>query len=209
MDSPFDLILGPYLDSLPAAFKKQYLLSSDSGCVVIFDGISDCIWHRPNWLWPLFWILACFDILFPETGANIPATMKITGGRNRFGQPYQNWDRIFSFSTPRYFNAVMAYDAQRQCVVEHFTSMNFLTMVWEISFRTPDRLKIVTRTCRLNLGPLQIPLYCLFHPHVRVTETALDEDTIHVELIMSHLLLGDIFGYSGNYKVKVLDATEI
>jgi hypothetical protein len=209
MDSPFDLALGPYRDTLPAAFKKQYLISVDSGCIAVFDGISDRIWHRPRWLWPLFWVLAHFNILFPETGTNIPATMKITGGRDRFGQPYHNWDRIFSFARPRYFNAVMAYDIRRQCVVEHFTSMNLLSMTWEISFYAPARLEIITSTCRLNLGALQIPLHRLFHPHVRVVESALDEDNIRVELVMSHPLLGDIFGYSGNYTVKILDATEI
>lgn len=206
MDSPFETILAPHRDILPPALKAQYLTPVDAGRTVHFNGTSDRVWHRPRWLWPFFWALAWFDVIFPETGVNIPATMELTSARDRYGLPYQRWNRVFAFARPRRFNAVMAWDVQRRCVAEHFTSMQLLSMVWEISFHAPARLEIVTSTCHINLGPLQIPLQRFFHPHVRVVETALDDETIHVDLTMSHPFLGDIFGYSGTYKVEVASA---
>lgn len=202
MNSPFESVFAQ--DNLPPAFQRQYLLSVDSDQMAFFDGNSDRVWHRPAWLWPFFWFLSLFNIIFPETGTNIPATMRLTGRRDAQGQPYHNWDRTFRFAIPRYFKAVMAYDQKRQCVVEHFTPMHLLSMVWDLRFTAPAHLEIITRTCTLNLGKLQIPLPRLLHPHVHVIEDALDDDTIQMSLTMSHPLLGDIFGYEGTYKVKLM-----
>lgn len=201
MNSPFETVFATEI--LPPAFQKQYLISVDSGQVAHFDGISQRVWHRPFWLWPFFWLLAHFDILFPETGTDIPATMKLTGARDAKGQPYHRWDRTFFFATPRYFKAIMAYDNQQKCVVEHFTPLNLLSMVWQFSFTAPTHLEIITSTCRLNLGAWQIRLPRLFHPHVHVIEDALDENTIQMSLTMSHPLFGDIFGYAGTYKITI------
>lgn len=206
MNSPFETVFAQ--DSLPAAFQKQYLISVDSGQMAFFDGISTRVWHRPFWLRPFFWVLSFFDILFPETGTDIPATMRLTGRRDAQGQPYHNWDRTFSFAKPRYFKAVMAYDSNWNCVVEHFTPLHILSMAWDINFTAPAHLEIITRTCRLNLGKLQIPLPHLLHPHVRVSEDALDDETIQMSLTMSHPFFGDIFGYEGIYTVKTMREDE-
>jgi hypothetical protein len=204
MNSPFETVFAG--TSLPPAFEKQYMISVDSGQMALFDGVSARVWHRPFWLWPIFWAMSPFDILFPETGTDIPATMKLTGGRDAQGQPYHNWDRTFFFAKPRYFKAVMAYDLEQQCVIEHFTPMHLLNMVWEISFTAPAHLEIVTRACRIKLGKLQITLPSLLHPHVHVIEDAISDDTIQMSLVMSHPFLGDIFGYAGTYHVAVAES---
>ncbi|NIU25893.1 DUF4166 domain-containing protein, partial [candidate division KSB1 bacterium] len=76
------------------------------------------IWHRPEWLKPFFWILSWFDMLFPETGKDIPASMAIRGGYNQRQEPYHLWYRTFFFPKPRYFNAVMAFNPTADRVVE-------------------------------------------------------------------------------------------
>ena len=204
MNSPFENIFPQ--TGFPPAFRMQYLLPVDAGQVVLFNGISDRVWHRPRWLWPFFWALSHFNILFPETGTNIPATMTLTGGRDAKGAPYQRWDRVFSFARPRYFNAVMAYDAQRQRVIEFFTPTNLLSMTWEISFHAPTRIEIITSTCQLHFGARQIRLPRLLHPHVHVIENALDDQTIQMSLTMSHPFLGEMFGYEGTYTVTIKDS---
>ena len=62
------------------------------------------IWHRHAWLQPLFSLLARFDILFPESGCDVPASMtvaKVDEGAT--------WRRTFAFVKSRRFEATMRY----------------------------------------------------------------------------------------------------
>lgn len=163
----------------------------------------DRIWHRPAWLWPFFWLLIWADLLFPETGTAIPATMVLTG----HGAPdanYQSWERTFLFATPRRFNAVMAYDAAQGRVVEQLGPGHMLHMAWDVRFIPPATIEIVTCGCVLHVGRWRLALPSFLYPTVRAVETALPDcdDRIHIDLLMTHAWLGDIFGYDGTFVLR-------
>jgi hypothetical protein len=63
------------------------------------------IWRRHAWLRPLFMMLAWADILFPETGRDVPASMTIEPD----GHGGDVWQRTFAFARERRFNATMVY----------------------------------------------------------------------------------------------------
>src|SRR5215211_1083584 len=83
--SPFEHIFAAYFEPLPAVLRDHYLISADTPYRVVLEGTMDRIWHRPAWLWPVFWLLIWIDLLFPETGTQIPATMTVTGRRTSNG----------------------------------------------------------------------------------------------------------------------------
>lgn len=191
---------------LPTAFQHQFLASVDEPSDTVLEGYMDRVWHRPRWLWPLLWLAARFDLLFPEVGSHVPATMLIRGERDREQRPCQHWLRTFAFPTPRHFNAIMAYDEELGRVVEFMGPGHALRIQWEVQFKPPATMHIASRACHLVLGGRAIPLATWQHPSVEAVETAdLErEDTIHINLSVSHPWLGAIFGYEGTFRLQRL-----
>jgi uncharacterized protein DUF4166 len=202
--SPFGALFAAYVEPLPAVLRDHYLVSADTSYRVVLEGTMDRIWHRPAWLWPFFWLLIWMDLLFPETGTQIPATMTVTGGRAANGHDYQTWDRTFKFASHRHFNAIMVYDSEQNCVVERLGPGHRLQMAWAIHFLAPASIEIVTTNCTLRLGRWRVQLPHVLYPSVRAVETALldQPDTIHIDLAMTHVWLGPIFGYDGTFILR-------
>lgn len=162
----------------------------------------DRIWHRPAWLWPIFWLLTRPSILFPEVGIDVPATMLIVAGRDRRGQPCQRWDRTFAFRTPRRFDAVMGFDPERGQVVELFGRRELLEITWDVHFHPPDTMEIATRRVALRLGRHRLPIPRPLCVAVRAEERAVRDDLITIDLKLSVPLLGTIFGYEGSFRLR-------
>ncbi|MBL8046414.1 MAG: DUF4166 domain-containing protein [Anaerolineales bacterium] len=201
MNSPFEKPLGQC--ALPPAFRAQFLFSADAPESLTLTGEMQRVWHRPVWLWPLFWFLSLFNILFPEQGQAVPAEMRIVGQRNRQQQPIHYWLRNFDFpNVRRYFNAAMIYDDGLQAVTEKLGPAGWLQMVWNVEFLMPNQIHISTRACFLALGPFKVRLASILYPSVQALETALGENVIHVNVEVSHAWFGAIFGYSGEFQLS-------
>ncbi len=203
-DTPFGSIFAAYHNDLPTLFKDQFLMPADAPFYILLNGQMDKVWHRPGWLKPFFWVLSWFDMLFPETGNDIPASMTIRGGYNRRQEPYHLWHRTFFFPKPRHFNAVMAFNSTADRVVELLGPHRLLEMQWDIQFKPPITIKIVTSTCNIRVGNRRVSLPSFAYPTVRAVETIADkkQKKINVKLIVTHDWFGDVFGYNGTFKIR-------
>src|SRR5690349_3867607 len=101
--SPFGPVLGRYRDRLLRPLADQFL-GADRRHRVRLVGTMHQIWRRHGWLRPLFTMLAWADVLFPETGRNVPVSLTI----ERDGHRGDVWQRTFAFARERRFNATMA-----------------------------------------------------------------------------------------------------
>ena len=205
--SPFSPVLADLAASLPPAFREQFLLAPEHQHAVLFEGRMDRVWRRPAWLWPVFWLLARSNILFPETGTDVPATMTITAGRDESRHPYQRWSRTFAFTPPRHFDATMGYDLERGQVVEWFGRAGRLEVAWDVRFLPPDTIEIATRGATARLGRCRLPLPRPLCIAVQVVERAARDrdDAITIDLRFSVPLLGAVFGYSGDFQLRRVD----
>jgi hypothetical protein len=204
MQSPFSQILEPYAGQLPAPLYEQYLCSADSSQEIVLGGKMRRIWHRPRWLWPAFWLLAQGDILFPETGENVPTILVIRPGRDQEGHPVQTWERTFHFSRQkrRRYTSTMIADASAKRVVELQGPKNTFEEVAEITFSPPDRLEFLTVQSTVQLGPLRLRLPHKLWITAHVVQRVLDSTsgTSHVSLTVTHGLFGPVFGYDGEFR---------
>jgi len=202
--SPFSDVLSAHIPVLPAVLRDHYLVAPDMPYRIVLDGTMNRIWHRPTWLRPFFWLLTWADVLFPETGTNIPATMAVTGRCSSTGQGYQTWERTFTFRKQRRFNAEMVYDADRECVVERLGPAHLLEMAWDVRFVPSASIEIVTTGCAIQLGQWSIALPRLLYPSVRAVETAVSDhvNTIHIDLEIVHPWIGPVFGYDGTFTLR-------
>ena len=200
--SPFEFVLGQI--DLPRQFREQYLLTRGSGNRVILEGKMHRVWRRGRWLWPLFWLAARFEMLFPETGRDVPTLVEITSGNWR-GEPLQTWRRTFRFPNEhRRFTSRMAYDERIGRIVELVGPGAVLGVVWEIRFEAPRTLRLGADEWVLRLGPRRLRLPAWLMGTGRAVETADDsaDDVIHIDLTLAHPLLGDVFGYEGTFRVR-------
>lgn len=202
--SPFSPDLEPYLDTLPPVLAAQYLASPQTPYRVVLEGRMEKVWHHPRWLKPFFYPLAWAEILFPETGQDIPARMIVTGLRDENGYAAQTWYRTFAFPRERRFNALMAYDPVHECVVERLGPFHLLWMAWAIHFHPPDTVEIKTTRCSLHIGRLRVQLPSLLYPQVQAVERAVSgrDDQIEITLSVSHPWLGTLFGYNGTFTLR-------
>lgn len=200
LNSPFEHVLDKL--SIPPIFQEQFLFSADAPYAILLEGKMNRVWHRPIWLWPVLRFLAWFNILFPETGAGIKAFMQIIGGRDQWGTPFHKWNRTFAFpNIDRFFNAVMIYNTKLQAIAEKMGPAGLIQMLWCVEFFPPSQIKISTTQCYLSIGRLQVCLPTFLYPMVCAVESDIGNDTLHIDLMVSHPWLGEIFGYDGEFKV--------
>jgi hypothetical protein len=195
--SPFAPVLAERADELPPVFRDQFLTRLEPGSRLVLDGTMDRVWRRRRWLRPLFSLLARADLLFPETGRDVPARLVIdsTSGTSH------RWRRTFDFVRTRRFDATMTYDPVLRRVVE---SLGRVEIAWRVEFQPPARIEIVTGRARLRLAGFALTLPGWLTPAVHAIEDAdpARTDALHVELSLGHPWLGPVFGYGGDFRLR-------
>ena len=204
--SPFSAVFGGDIEALPQAFRDQYLTSADAPYDVVLAGRMDRVWHRPGWLWPVFWLLARADILFPETGEMIPTSLRIAAGRDASGAPIQTWDRRFRFRSGRQrrFRSTMSVDLASGLIAEREGPWNAIEELTDVVFVPPATIEFASRRSALVVGGrrLRLPRRLWVTARVRQWVTDPSSGTSRIELVVRHGLLGPIFGYEGTFRTR-------
>ena len=189
---------------LPEAFRQQFLGTPDDDRETFLSGTMDTIWRRHAWLWPMFSMLARADILFPETGRDIPAEMIVRNYRTEDGRPWQSWERTFDFGhVRRRFDACVTFDPRRGQTIEHTGPGGRLEAPWRMELEG-GRMMIDALAIFLRIGRLRLRLPRLLSAGVRAIQTtdAATPDQIHIDLSLHNPLLGAVFGYEGTFRVE-------
>ncbi len=192
--SPFAPIFAPHADAIPQAFRDQFLLAPEDPYGVTLEGRMN-VWHRPRWLAPLFWLLNKLRLFVAQTGRDVRTTVVITATRDAAGAP------------PARFNTATVYDAQRDQLVDLTGPGDRLHMASRAQFEPPATLRTTSDAFALQFGArvvwLPRAIGRLLFGDARFVQRADDGDPqiVHVELVMTHPLLGPLFGYNGTFRV--------
>ncbi len=203
VQSPFFPVLGEIAERMPGVLRDQYLVRPEDNYRVVLEGSMDRIWHRPFWLWPFFRLLAAFNILFPDQGRDIAVLMVVEGQHDKQGNGIQTWYRTFGFRKSRKFDATMGFDFRLARVIEWIGPGRILKVIWNVTFEPSATIHIVTEGIQIGVGKWRLLLPHWAAVEVRASETVLTDrsDTIEVYLVVRHLWLGEIFGYTGRFQV--------
>ncbi len=206
MSSPLEPIFGRA--QAPAAFKAQFLHSVDDPSRIVLEGTLHHVWHRPRWLRPLFQVLGRLHILVPDTGTEIPTTLEVVAKRLPDGRAIHVWWRTMHFPKVRHFPTTIVHDARRDRLIDLVGPGNAINMVWRAKFSPPNTFTLDTDACGIDLLGRVRWLPPWFWPWVlgtvRFVQRAdnLDIKRVEIELVISHPLLGDVFGYDGTFWVR-------
>jgi hypothetical protein len=211
--SPLEPIFAPHAEPIPLAFREQFLHSAAYPYGMRLEGKMHEIWHRPRVLQPLFWLLGKLGILVPQAGKNIPTSLTVIPGRDAQGYPYHLWQRTLQFEKSVDFNTTIIYDPQLKMVVDLVGPKDILYMVWKAEFKPPRTFTLDTAACAFRIGGrlFWMPrwmwrwLLGVVRFSQRVDEA--QEDTVHIDLLITHPLLGKIFGYTGTFQTVRTEET--
>ena len=202
MESPFAIALAGA--ALNDSLRDQYLPDVEAGYDVVLAGRMTRVWHRPRLMWFPLWVLSKFDIFFPETGTDIPCVLEIRTAPGPDGSATQTWTRTFHFpgGRRRRYRSTMAgvhgtaYVDELQGPGDRFEERA------RIGWVAPGVLEIETFESRVRFGRWRILLPRWMWPTARaVQRTSVDErGWSEVSLVLSHRLLGEIFGYEGRFR---------
>jgi len=193
--SPFVPVLGSYRDRLARPLADQFL-GADRRHRVRLVGTMHQIWRRHGWLRPVFTLLAWADILFPETGRDVPVSLTIESN----GQGGDVWRRTFAFTRERRFNATMAYEGSD--VVERLGPFGLLQVPWHLRVQSADVIQITTGETRVRLAGLRLRFPRWLRFKVGALQHARPHGRMDLDLVVTHPRLGRIFGYSGTFTVR-------
>ena len=163
------------------------------------------VWHKPRWIGPVFRLLSRADVLFPETGRDIPTTLVVKPGWNRRGEAMQTWDRTFYFpGRRRHFRSVMEADIPTARVVELQGPRNALEEFANVRFIPPGTIEFLTVRSSVHLGRLRLrlPRRLWITAHVIQSIKPGTPDSTRVQLVVTHAIFGPIFGYEGVFRTR-------
>jgi len=205
MSSPLDPVFAGHT-RVPFAFAEQFFHREDLPYGMRLEGVMHRVWHRPRVLGPLFRLLGRMGVLVPEQGREVPTTLTVRPGCSRRDGVYHVWDRTFAFARPVRFRTTIIYDPRNGQVVDLVGPRDWLYMVWKARFHPPDRFTLDTEACALRIGgrKLWMPtwMWKLLLGTVTFSQVAdsMEGDTVRIDLLITHPVLGRIFGYTGTFR---------
>lgn len=201
MTSPFEPMLRGR--ELPKVFVEEFMLSLDGSHDVLLEGSMDRVWSV-RWIRPLLRLLARWDVLFPETGRDVPATMHIFVGRDRGGRPCHVWNRTFVFPCAvRRINAQLVWEPSREWVAEWMGPEGLFEMAWHVDYVAPNVIEVDARLEALCVGRVRVPLPRLLQVDAYTVDTADPDrdDVLRCALRLTSPVLGALCGYEGTFRV--------
>jgi hypothetical protein len=206
--SPLEPIFAPHAGAVPFALREQFYVSPDDGFDVVLKGKMHRVWYRPGWLRPLMWVLGKCGILVPEKGRNIHTMLRVIARRDRSGRPIHTWARTFYFPKRLLrFNTSIVYDSSLDHTADLVGPNNVFFIMWRAQFRPPVTFTLDTARGALRVGkrriwiPDLIQRWALGVVHHSQWVDRDRDDTIHIELMLWHPLVGYFFGYEGTFRL--------
>lgn len=187
--------LGHEFQQLHPMLQKRYNLMAEQP--ILGEGVMTRIEGAPWFLWPILKLGIKRKLLFPESGENIPFTIKNTpydGGREI------HWERMFFFkSSTRCFNALMSLDEKRGVIEDYLgePAIFYSDLVLEVQEKS---LYIRSARQRLILGKVEIPLPRWFQGIAEVRESYNDQTKkFEIDVTVRNPIVGQIFHYEGEF----------
>ena len=194
--SLFRLILGTEIDRMAPALKRHYDVAP--GEEVSVSGPMDA-WNNVPWMRP-------FIPFMPAPGKAIPVHVRSVGVMAH-GQPCFEWLREFRHPSGTSTSYTLTRTPPKSqvvpCVMDTFNQPPNIGVVQRLMLSDDGTtLKQVTWGAQYAIsGRRLMPLPWPMHIRSVAFERALDDQTIHTEVAISHWLLGPMFGYSGTLVV--------
>jgi hypothetical protein len=200
--SIFELALGEDFARLHPMLQRRFGLSSADGIACIGRGTMTEINRGPWWTMPFLALGSWRNIMFAESGRNVPFTIENYAYVDAFDRETITFVRTFELSSTRRrrFDATMVYDATRRGVVDYLGTHQHLAVDLQITVGTRGELRLRSAGQRFYEGPIAFRFPLMLSGVASLTEAYDDERCCYtIDVQVTHDRLGQLFGYRGDF----------
>ncbi len=213
MNSIYQKALGADFERLHPQIQQRFGFSSQDRVAAIGSGVMEEIWHGPFYTLPFLYVGTWRNIMFPQSGRNIPFTIENYAYLDHLGRETVTWLRKFNFpQRVRRFDATMIYSEQRQRIVDYMGTYQHLAVDIELAVAENGGLRLRSGEQRFYEGAIAFRFPMFFSGIADVCEWY-DEASqkFRITVKVTNEAWGDLFGYRGSFDVvyKPLDPQDI
>ncbi|MBN3553960.1 DUF4166 domain-containing protein [Fictibacillus nanhaiensis] len=193
-------LLGEDFKRLHPQLQSRYALPKNKPFCA--SGKMTLVQSGTGWLYPFLKLATKRKFLFPESGNNIPFTIRNTSRSLSHELDEVYWERTFYFDhVTRYFNAFMTIDSERKVVKDYLGEPSLFYSDLHFNVTPEGHLNIRSGVQRLVIGKLEISIPSFLRGVVEVEEGY--DDTREVFTIRVHIqnrIVGRLMAYEGEFK---------
>jgi hypothetical protein len=205
MTSIYQEALGSAFTRLHPQIQRRFGFSSADESACIGTGVMADVWHGRFYTLPFLAIGAWRSIMFPESGTNIPFTIRNYAYRDSFGRETVTWIRTFQTRRPRRFDAYMIYSQQRSQIIDYLGTHQHLAVDIDLSVDERGGLRLRSGEQRFYEGLIGFRFPMLFSGIADVCEWYDDAiQKFRIEVQVTNRVWGPLFGYRGSFSVDWL-----
>lgn len=202
MTSVYESALGDDFDRLHPRIRDRYGFDSGDGVAHVGRGRMGRIDTDPI-ARPALALLARRDLPFPETGRDVPFTVRSYAFEDACGTETLVLLRAFDVGRRRRFDARMTFDADRGCVVDRLGRDGRLVTELHPSADDAGGLRIRAGRQWFCAGGRSWRIPGSLRAAVDVRERFDDAtDRFRIEVAVTSALVGFVFGYEGSFSVE-------
>lgn len=197
--------LGSDFDRLHPKLQGRVGFSSADNIASIGTGVMDEVWHGAFYTLPFLYVGTWRNIMFPESGRNVPFRIYNFAYRDSFGRETLSWFRKFKLNRMRRFSATMIYGEERDRIIDYLGSHQHLAVDIDISVTPRGGMKLISGEQRFHEGPISFRFPMIFSGYAEVEEWFDEaENVFRIEVIVRNRIWGPLFGYRGSFTEKRL-----
>ena len=208
MTGVYEHALGDSASDLHPAVRERYGIGPDDPTVCVGRGTMDIT--RGTLALPALYAMTRQNMLFPESGEDVPFTVTTAGYRTDTGHEVLTTHREFEFPNKRRrFDSLTVWDAANERLLD------FLGTGARIASELHPRVEggaLVVEGGRqwLRVGARYVPLPGPLGVRVVVSDRYDDDDEqYHVNAVVESPLAGHILGYSGTFTQELREVDDV
>lgn len=196
--------LGSDFEKLHPMMQKRFSISTASGLCMVGKGTMDRIWNGGLHTLPFLSLGTKRNIMFPESGNNIPFTIENYAYTDSYGRETVAWIRQFYFrNVLRNFDATMVLSHEDGRIIDYLGTKQHLAVDISMRVNSNGGLTILSGGQRFYEGGLAFRFPMLFSGTAEVNESYNESnDTFNISVKVSNKAFGPLFGYNGSFKAQ-------
>lgn len=208
----FERGIGADFARLHPMMRKRFGVSVAGGSACVGTGVMREIRRSPWWARPFLMLGATRNIMFPESGADVPFRIDNYPYVDDHGRETVTFVRTMHVRAGRRrrFDATMVYSERRGRVVDYLGTHQHLAVDLDLSVTDRGGLRLVSGEQRFYEGPIAFRFPMLFSGRAHLTEHYDDERGCFViDLEVRNRIVGVLFGYRGEFTCEFPDADDM
>lgn len=204
-ESVFVRALGADFARLHPQLQRRFGVGVDAGYACVGRGIMREIRRGPWWVRPFLLFGATRNIMFPESGRDIPFQIDNYPYIDGFGRETVTFVRTMEVrrGRRRRFDATMIYSERLGRVVDYLGTHQHLAVDLDLSVADDGSLRLVSDEQRFYEGWIGFRFPALLTGRAYLTERFDDElGRFIIDLEVRHRWFGLLFGYRGEFECE-------